>query len=103
MAHIALDADETAWLAAVPQPSNEAPTSLSCYLQFGHPGPHAALGQPSGDKEEFWVRWTLRSSEIVTLDGCPVTFPNVSDGRPEPDLCLLFDGHPGKHTFERPW
>jgi hypothetical protein len=81
----------------MPDGTDEIGSSLHCGLNAGHPGPHAALGQAAGH-DEYWVRWTLRASEIVKLPPCPE--------RAEPGIggstgaCLLFEHHPGRCTFE---
>jgi hypothetical protein len=97
MARVDLDDDEQRWLNTMPDGTDQIGSSLHCGLDAGHTGPHAALGQAAGD-DEYWVRWTLRASEIVKLPPCPE--------RAEPGIggstgaCLLFEHHPGRCTFE---
>jgi hypothetical protein len=96
MARLDLDDREFKWLDEIPMPDNDTPETLHCYLEFGHVGPHVSLGQSSG-VDEYWVRWTLRASEIVKLGACP----ERDENDPRGSACLLFDKHPGRHTFER--
>jgi hypothetical protein len=44
------------------------------------------LGQSSGD-DEYWVRRTLRASEIVKLDACP----ERNESNSAAGVCLLFE------------
>jgi hypothetical protein len=55
------------------------------------------MGQ-QGDVE-WWVRWTLDAFEIVEQAACPAE-GKVTNEFGEPAICLLFDGHPGRHSFE---
>jgi hypothetical protein len=94
-AEIELSANQLAWLAELPIPAHSLKPELTCDLDQGHDGPHASLGQHSGDTE-WWVRWTLHSSEISPFEACPSV--RVS-GDEDEDSCLLFEGHPGSHLY----
>jgi hypothetical protein len=66
-----------------------------CHLEFRHDGAHAELGQQS-DVIEWWIRWTLSSSTVDQVAACP-----TATIEPEEDIaCLLFEGHPGRHSYE---
>lgn len=59
---------------------------------------YAALGQ-QGDGVEWWVRWTLDAFEVVEQHICPAEGGVVNEFG-ERDICLLYEGHPGRHSFE---
>ncbi|MEU4332420.1 hypothetical protein [Nonomuraea dietziae] len=82
-------------LASRPYAAHESKAAYGCELQADHPGPHMALAQ-SFDGYEAWLRWAVRSRELVDLTPCEASDGPVDD----PELCLLFNGHPGPHTFE---
>ena len=73
----------------------------TCQLEFRHDGPHADLGQQS-DEVEWWVRWTLTSSAVEQLTACAAVHEETGEhGEPaEEVVCLLFEGHPGRHSFD---
>lgn len=98
LARVQLGDDEVTWLSTRPFAAHEVRKKPGCDLEMGHPGPHAALGQ-QGDKIEWWVRWTLSASEIVETTICPVE-GDEPDEYDERDPCLLYKGHPGRHSFE---
>lgn len=81
--------------------ANEVPWTLRCELLAGHAGDeHYAEGQSAGDGEVWWVRWDDgKKREIVNLPPCPVRGAGTDELGP--DLCLLFLGHQGRHTFVR--
>ena len=62
-----------------------------CELEDMHDGPHAALGQQSGDAE-LWIRWNGTDPRILEVPRCV-----YDDGDA---VCLLFAEHPGRHSFE---
>ncbi|HEY7272210.1 MAG TPA: hypothetical protein VH502_05715 [Actinoplanes sp.] len=62
-----------------------------CELEAGHDGPHAAFGQQC-DEAELWIRWEGNPPQIRETPRCP-----YDDGDA---VCLLFAGHPGRHSFE---
>lgn len=95
LGRIDLAPNEVTYLDNLPEPHHGAPKSLRCSMALGHDGPHGSLGQSSGPTDEYWVRWTLRASQIDLLPFCPVEGPDRN--RPS---CLLFAEHPGPHTFE---
>jgi hypothetical protein len=90
--------EEVAWLQERPQAAHEVAPDPYCELERGHPGPHAALGQDA-DGVALWVRWTLDAVEIVERPPCAAEADSV-DELGDRDLCMLFDGHPGRHSFE---
>lgn len=94
MARIDLDTREIEWLDGLPELAHQTPQSVSCRLDLDHDGPHVGLGQTSGE-DDYWVRWTLRASEMVSLPACPER-DTAND-----EQCLLFERHPGRCTFER--
>ena len=102
-ARIDLYPDEVAYLNQLPsahyQLPEQPPGSVRCSLQPGHPGPHASMMQSSGaDPDvEYWMRWTLRASEITVLPNC-----EAHDRADPQEVCLLFAEHPGPHSFDRP-
>jgi hypothetical protein len=98
IAKIRLGADEIAWLDARPYAAHEVNPNPSCQLEVGHQGPHAALGQ-QGDGVEWWTRWTLNAWEIAEVHICPAKAEGVDDLGNE-DVCLLSEGHPGRHSFD---
>jgi hypothetical protein len=99
VARIRLGEDEVAWLDERPHAAHEVKPHPSCALEAGHPGPHAALGQQGVDVE-WWIRWTLDASEIVETHICPTESDKTINERGEHDICLLYEGHPGRHSFE---
>jgi len=99
LARVQLDSAEREWLEFRPAAANEVPASLSCDLESGHPGSHGANAQ-MGDGVEWWIHWTLRASEIVERKGCWAETPDPKPYAPdEVDVCLLYAGHPGRHSF----
>jgi hypothetical protein len=98
LARIQLDTDEVTWLATRPFKAHEVKPHPYCELEFGHPGPHAALGQ-QGNDIEWWVRWTLTASEILEEKACEAESAEVGQ-LGEHQTCVLFHGHPGRHSFE---
>ncbi len=69
-----------------------------CRLEFRHDGPHGDVGQQSHEVE-WWIRWTLTSSAIEQVGACPTVHEESGDP-PEEVACLLFEGHPGRHSFD---
>jgi hypothetical protein len=97
-ARVELGDVQVAWLNERPSGANVAEPRHYCDLEVGHDGPHADLGQP-GTETEWWVYWTLSTSEIREVNGCPTVRPEP-DQRGEQVLCLLFEDHPGRHSYE---
>jgi hypothetical protein len=99
LAKVHLDDAERAWLCFRPYAGNDVPETLPCELEGDHGGPHAACGQMGGEVQ-WWVHWTLRSSEVSEHRACPATQPNTDPSDPnEVELCLLYSGHPGRHSY----
>ncbi|GAA2513684.1 hypothetical protein [Winogradskya humida] len=98
-ARITLDAAQLAFFNELPVDAPSVQTELSCELEQGHEGSHAALGQQA-DTTMWWIQWTLSASEINPFTWCPVKQqPGVPD---RDDLeCTLFAGHSGKHSSTR--
>jgi hypothetical protein len=93
--------DQVRWLDSRPHAAHEVKAYPECDLAAGHPGPHAALGQ-QGIGVEWWLRWTTQTSEpeIVETHICPVESATLVNEFGEHEPCLLFEGHPGLHSFE---
>jgi hypothetical protein len=71
--------------------------TLSCEIAAGHDGSHVAFAASADDGELWWwLCWTGHTRELRQIAIC--------DGRclddPCLDDCLLFDGHPGMHSFD---
>jgi hypothetical protein len=98
-ARIDLDGSQLKWLAALPLPAHELRAALTCELAAQHAGPHAALGQTSHE-DDYWVRWTPQASEIVRLAPCSAWADSDGPATPDDNPCMLFQDHPGPHTFE---
>jgi hypothetical protein len=99
VARVVLTDDQVAWLDARPHGAHEVRAQPCCALENGHRGPHAAMGQQA-NRVEWWIRWTLQASEIVETHICPVENDTIVNAHGEHDPCLLFNGHPGRHSFE---
>ena len=91
VARAALDPASVLWLLDRPASTYALIDIPVCELEDGHDGPHAALGQQSGDVE-LWIRWHGTASRILE---CPHCYYDDGDA-----VCLLFAGHPGRHSFE---
>jgi hypothetical protein len=97
LAKVQLDDAQREWLMFRPYGGNEVPAVLSCELEADHGGPHAANAQ-MGNEIEWWAHWTLLASEITTHRHCDAT--QASTDRLNPlDICMLYAGHPGRHSF----
>jgi hypothetical protein len=97
-ARIELSDFQVLWLKRRPYAAQSVRPDHECQLEFRHHGPHGALGQQCDDIE-WWVRWTMSCSTVDQVTACP----GVSDEPGEPqddDACLLFEGHPGRHSFD---
>ena len=66
-----------------------------CNLAAGHSCPHHS-GEQMSMNDEYWVRWTDNSYELLVLPPCPAKRPMGNDEDP----CLLFENHEGPHDFE---
>lgn len=99
IARVALDETEVEWLSVRPYAAHEVKSTLYCDLEAGHAGTHAALGQ-QGNQIEWWVLWTLRAFEIVERQVCAAEAPGDLDDGEDREICLLYAGHPGRHSFE---
>jgi hypothetical protein len=86
-----LDPAAVLWLLDRPASAHAFIDIPVCELEEGHDGPHAALGQQSGDLE-LWIRWNGTAPRILETPRC-----SYDDGDA---VCLLFDEHPGRHPFE---
>ena len=95
-ARITLDAAQLAFFGGLPAEAPSVQSELSCELERGHEGSHAALGQQV-ESTMWWIQWTLSASEINPYTWCPALQEPVDAGRDDPD-CTLFVGHPGKHS-----
>ncbi|MCU7728329.1 hypothetical protein ODJ79_31850 [Actinoplanes sp. KI2] len=95
-ARITLDAAQLAFFDRLPAAAPSVQSELSCELERGHEGSHAALGQQV-EATTWWVQWTLSASEINPYTWCPVHRSLDTTSRDDKD-CTLFDGHPGRHS-----
>jgi hypothetical protein len=98
LARIHLGDEEVAWLSTRPLRAHQVDRKLRCELEMGHPGAHAAMGQ-QGDGVAWWVQWNMSASEVVETAMCPAE-SDEADNFDEHDPCLLYEGHPGRHSFE---
>jgi hypothetical protein len=98
-ARIELSDFQVVWLKRRPCAGQQVRRYHGCLLEYRHDGPHSDLAQQYDDVE-WWIRWTLTSSTIEQDTACPAVRDSVDE--PEEDTsCLLFDGHPGRHSFDQ--
>jgi hypothetical protein len=97
-ARVKLGDVQVAWLNERPNGANMAEPATTAISKPGTAGLTPTSGQP-GTETEWWVYWTLSASEILEVNGCPVVRPEP-DQRGEQVLCLLFENHPGRHSYE---
>jgi hypothetical protein len=97
-ARLELSDSQVAWLKRRPYGLRPVRRLYECRLEFRHDGPHGDLGQQS-DELEWWIRWTLTSSTVDQVTACPVGCDDLGESS-EDAVCLLFDGHPGRHSFD---
>jgi hypothetical protein len=97
-ARIELSDAQVQWLKQRPCATQPVRRHHDCSLEFRHDGAHGDLGQ-QGEDVEWWIRWTLTSSAIEQVHICP-TVRNEQDEDGEDVVCLLFEGHPGRHSFD---
>ena len=86
-----LDPAQVLWLLDRPTAAYALLDIPKCELEDGHDGTHAAMGQHCDDVE-WWIRWDAAAPQIVPAQLCPED--------DEDEVCLLFVGHPGHHSFE---
>ncbi|HEX9999318.1 MAG TPA: hypothetical protein VGB74_02595 [Actinoplanes sp.] len=98
-ARVTLDASQKAFLDELPSSAPALQAELGCELEPGHQGSHAALAQQVDDTM-WWVHWTLTASEINTYTWCSAQKP-PSEEIPDDDRCVLYAGHPGRHTTSK--
>jgi len=97
-AYVTLSDTEHHMLDELPYAANMVPWTLRCHLPAGHHGPHHALGQSAGH-DEWWLAWDFNDlRQLAVLPPCTAT--SDDDTRSEPEPCLLFAEHPGRHGFE---
>jgi len=96
-----ITASQLATLNALPDPIEPVSRRLCCELAAGHRDAHLAFALSShGGVQWWWLRWGWRRHEVVAIDLCGGTEPD----RPDPEVCLFPDGHPGPHSFDlQPW
>ncbi|MET8827343.1 hypothetical protein ABZX40_15315 [Streptomyces sp. NPDC004610] len=73
---------------------------LRCLLEEHPTGPHHALTwtRDAPRSGEVWAQWAHEGPDecVLVLPGC-----NTTTARgPGDEACILFDGHPGCHSFE---
>jgi hypothetical protein len=80
--------------------SSEVPAvqySLSCEIAAGHGGSHVTFATAAdGGELWWWLCWKGQAREVRQIDPCEARCPDD----PYLDDCLLFDGHPGPHSFQ---
>jgi hypothetical protein len=92
-----ITASQLATLNALPDPIMPVSPRLCCELAAGHQDAHLAFALAShGGVHWWWLRWAWRRHEVVAIDLCEGTEPD----RPDPEVCLFPDGHPGPHSFD---
>ncbi|PRY30861.1 hypothetical protein CLV70_104413 [Pseudosporangium ferrugineum] len=98
-ARIDLSDSQIQWLRRRTYATHQVRRHHECRLEFRHDGPHGDLGQQSGEID-WWVRWTFTSSAVEQAGACAAVCDKP--GEPESDdiTCLLFEGHPGRHSFD---
>ena len=71
---------------------------LRCVLEAGHPCEHHGIGRslPMRHPGEVWASWLggRQPTALLRLGDCPDTDPADRD-----NACVLFDGHPGAHSW----
>jgi hypothetical protein len=97
-ARIELSDFQIHWLKRRPYGSHQVRRHHECQLEYGHDGPHGAAGQ-TDDEVEWWIRWTLTASAVEQVLACS-GFCDASEDPDDEATCLLFEGHPGRHSFE---
>lgn len=95
-ARITLGAAQLAFFDGLPAEAPSVQSELSCELERGHEGSHAALGQQV-EATMWWIQWTLTASEINPYTWCPAHQQAGTPSRDKND-CTLFEGHPGRHA-----
>jgi hypothetical protein len=100
------------YLERDPRRFHKAERHQQCELERDHGDRHAAHVQDAHaeyykfEQEagllHLWMRWgdTPDEYRIVTADGCPAARPRRGAPPDDQDVdeCLLFTGHPGRHT-----
>jgi hypothetical protein len=97
-ARIELSDFQVRWLKRRPYALSHVRRHHDCQLEYRHDGPHGDLGQQS-DEVEWWVRWTLTSSAVDQVMACTASCGEQEDPADE-TTCLLFEGHPGRHSYD---
>lgn len=100
------------WLERDPRRFHEAERYQQCELEREHSGQHAANVQDAHAEHyrfeqktgllRLWARWSETPGDysIVQADGCPAVRSHHGPSPDDEDVgeCLLFVGHPGRHT-----
>jgi hypothetical protein len=97
-ARIELSDFQVHWLRRRPCALSHVRRYHECQLEFRHDGPHGDPGQQN-EQVEWWVRWTLTSSAVEQMMTCSGVCEEPDEAG-EKDSCLLFEGHPGRHSFD---
>jgi len=95
--HTEITATQFAALTALPDPVEPITPCLFCDLEVGHADDHVAFALASdGGDTWWWVRWGRERHDVVQIDPCEVTEPEV----PAMEICLFPAGHPGSHSCD---
>src|SRR4051794_33149517 len=98
-ARVTLDATQSSFLDQLGPDAPSLQSELGCELEPGHAGSHAALAQHVEDTT-WWVQWTLTASEIKPYTWCAAR-QELTEQEAGEDACVLFDGHPGRHSSDK--
>ncbi|MFJ9694448.1 hypothetical protein [Kitasatospora sp. NPDC101183] len=91
---VALPSEDVDHFNTVPRGAFLLGPRLRCDLARDHGGRHSALLQGVG-YDLYWASWPEYLVELGPR--CPVLGPHPG---PDPDFCLLHEGHPGPHAGE---
>lgn len=73
--------------------------AYECWLQPGHPGPHAAhVQEPAETYRGVWLRWDGATRELVDLAYCPARLHGEQPGGTDDECCDLYAEHAGAHA-----
>lgn len=89
-----LTPDEYRTFDEMPDGAHSVEADAVCWLQEGHGGEHATLGQTCGEEHfEWWFFWCDVARRMERVEMCPEV-DSVST-----HVCLLPIGHWGRHGY----